>query len=188
MGADVTLVGSIALGGYDSEAQFFLDGHNGSANGYLEDNIIKDRYGNDLYMANTEGVFTGGASGSAGAITLLDSPAIWPAGVELLPAHEALYEVLRTVGPHPGNRNAHNARIVKSVADGTGEIIDHQNEVGGFPNYPATYRALGDIPEGAEARQEWLDELEDEIAVDTGIDLSRLYTMVGSQESDVLAP
>ena len=42
--------------------------------------------------------------------------------------------------------------------------------------------------DGVEARQAWLDELEDEFAVDTSIDLSRLYTLVGSRESDILAP
>jgi len=177
--------GSVALAGYDSEAEYFLDGHNGTANGYLEDNIIIDREGNDLKMANTEGEFTGGASGPEGAITLLDSPAIWPVGMVPLPAEVALYEVLRTVGPHPGNRNGHNARIVKDVADGTGEIIDSEDEVGGYPDYPATYRSIT-VPDGAEARQAWLDSLEDEIAVDTLVDLSRLYTMVGSQASDKL--
>ena len=60
-----------------------------------------------------------------------------------------------------------------------------ENEVGGYPNYPPTYRPIT-VPDGAEARQAWLDSLENEIAVDTSIDLSRLYTMVGSQASDKL--
>ncbi|MBN1131703.1 MAG: T9SS type A sorting domain-containing protein, partial [Bacteroidales bacterium] len=58
-----------------------------------------------------------------------------------------------------------------------------QDEVGGYPDYAATSRSLT-VPDGAEARQEWLDSLEDEIAVDTLIDLSRLYSLVGSEASD----
>jgi hypothetical protein len=185
--AKVTLVGSVALAGRDSEAEYFLDGHNGTAMAYMENNIIKDRNGNNLKMANTEGEFTGGASGPDGAITLLDSAPTWPSGMEPLPAEEALYEVLRTVGPQPGRRTSHNARIVRDVANGTGEIIDSEKEVGGYPNYAATSRPIT-VPEGAEARQAWLDSLENEIAVDTSIDLSRLYTMVGSQASDKLRP
>ena len=178
-----TLVENIALQGPESKAEFFYDGHDVTTSGYLKGNIIKDRQGNDLKQANTEGVFTGGGKST---VTLLDKPPIWPEGMEPLPAHEALYEVLRTVGPHPGRRNAQNARIVKDVADGTGKIINSQNEVGGYPNYTPTTRKLDNIPSGAEARQAWLDSQEDEIAVDRKIDLSRLYSMVGSRASDKL--
>jgi len=175
LNANVTLVGSVALSGYDSIGECFLSGHHGgSANCYLKDNIIKDREGKDMKMADP-------------AIKILDSPTIWPEAMVPLPVEEALYEVLRTAGPQPGNRNVNNARIVKSVADGTGEIIDSEDEVGGYPNYPATKRSLT-VPDGAEARQAWLDALEDEIAVDREIDLSRLYKLVGSKASDKLAP
>jgi len=171
MDADVTLVGSVALSGLESKGEYFLSGHYGDlANGYLEDNIIKDREGNDLMMADP-------------AINLIDLPSIWPEGMVPLPAEDAVYEVLRTVGPQPGNRNEHNLRIAKDVAEGTGEIIDSETEVGGYPNYPATHRSIT-VPEGAEARQAWLDSLENEMAVDTSIDLSRLYTIVGSLASD----
>ncbi|MGD9202689.1 MAG: hypothetical protein PVI26_14095, partial [Chitinispirillia bacterium] len=187
---NVSLVGSVALQGPESKAEYFLDSHINGLNklrtpvkGYLKDNIIKDRQGNDLKQANTEGVFTGGKKG---IVNVVDSPPIWPDGLEPLPAKEALYEVLRTVGPHPGNRNPLNARHVKTVADGNGAIIDSESEVGGYPNYASTSRKLENIPSGAAARQAWLDSLEDEIAVDRKIDLSRLYSIVGSKASDRL--
>ncbi|MGD9202310.1 MAG: hypothetical protein PVI26_12155 [Chitinispirillia bacterium] len=185
----VTLVGSISLAGPESSprAKYFLDGHNTTLTGYVKDNIIKDREGNDLFQANTEGEFTGGASGKAGAVTLKDTPPIWPEGYEPLPAHEALYEVLRTVGPHPGCRNRHAKRLVEDVAKGTGKIIDSPNEVGGYADYtPSQPRPLTNIPDGVEARQAWLDSMENEIAVDTLLDLSRLYSIVGSRSSDKL--
>ena len=51
--------------------------------------------------------------------------------------------------------------------------------------YAETSRSLT-VPDGAEARLEWLDSLENEIAVDTSVNLSRLYSMVGSESSDKL--
>ena len=171
----ITLVGSVALQGPESVGEYFLSGHYGeNAYAYINDNIIKDRNGNDLIMTDP-------------AITVQNTPVVWPEGIDLLPADEALYEVLRTVGPQPGRRNNHNARIVKSVAEGTGKIIDSEEEVGGYPDYTPTRRSIT-VPDGAEARQAWLDELEDEIAVDTSIDLSKLYEMVGSRDSDRLLP
>ena len=188
----VTMVGSISLAGPESSprAKYFLDGHNSTATGYIMDNIIKDIDGNDLFQANTEGEFTGGADGEDGAVTLVDTPPLWPEGYVPLPAHEALYEVLRTVGPHPGDRNYHAKRLLENVANGDGEIIDSPNEVGGYADYPTSERRPLTVPDGVEARQEWLDAMEDEIAIDTNLDLSRLYNElgIGTEESDIYRP
>ena len=173
-GVKCTFVGNVALQGPESIGEIYLNGHNNSKNSaYMKDNIIKDRDGKDLQVYNPE------------LISVLDKPPLWPSDFEYSPAHESLYEILRTVGSRPGDRDKHNARIVKTVADGTGKRIDSQDEVGGYPDYTETKRSLT-VPDGTEARQAWLDSLEDEIAVDKEIDLSRLYTMVGSKASDKL--
>jgi hypothetical protein len=173
-GVKVTFIGNVALQGPESIGEIYLNGHNNSKNSaYMKDNIIKDREGKDLQIYNPK------------LITPLETPPLWCEGYEQIPAEESLYEVLRTVGSRPGNRDKHNARIVKTVADGTGKRIDSEEEVGGYPDYAETKRSLT-VPNGAEARQAWLDSLEDEIAVDKTIDLSRLYTMVGSKKSDRL--
>ena len=175
--ADVTFVGNVALQGPESIGEIYLDGYNSASNipslsnAYINDNIILDQEGNDLQIYDPD------------EHVLLDTPPLWPGGFEAMPAHESLYENLRTVGSRPGNRDVHNSRIVLTVANGDGEVIDSQDEVGGYPDYAGTSHSLV-VPDGTEARQEWLDSLEDEIAVDTFVDLSRLYTMVGSQASD----
>ncbi len=170
VGSNVTIVGSVALSGPESKGEYFLSGHFEEKNkAYLKGNIIKDQQGNDLKMTDS-------------AITAINSPAIWPEGLEPLPVEEALYEVLRT--PLPGNRNDHNLRAIKSVADDTGEIIDSEDEVGGYPDYMATSRPIE--ADSVETRQAWLDVLEDEIAVDQNVDLSRRYNLVGSAASDKL--
>jgi hypothetical protein len=171
---NVTMVDSVAIQGPESLAEHFLAGHNGSANGYVDANVIIDPAGNPLSEVDQSD------------ITLLDSPATWPEGFERMPADQGLYEGLRTVGPRPGDRDAHHARVVENVAAGDGAIIDSQDEVGGYPNHAPTARPIDSVPGGAEARQAWLDELEDEIAVDLAIDLSRLYGLVGSEASDKL--
>ncbi|MBN2697662.1 MAG: T9SS type A sorting domain-containing protein [Bacteroidales bacterium] len=175
--ANVTFVGNVALQGPESIGEIYLDGYISATNipstsyAYIDDNIILDQEGNDLQVYDPDDH------------VLLDTPPLWPGGFVAIPAHESLYENLRTVGSRPGNRDVHNSRIVHTVAYGNGAVIDSQDEVGGYPDYAATSRSLT-VPDGAEARQEWLDSLEDEIAVDTLIDLSRLYSLVGSEASD----
>jgi hypothetical protein len=173
-GVNVTFMGNVAIQGPDSVGEIYLDGHIDSTNyAYMEDNIIIDQAGNHLQVYDPND------------IEVLDAPPLWGDGLEVMPAHESLYEVLRTVGPRPGDRDPNNARLVRTVADGNGAVIDSQNEVGGYPSYTPTYRAIT-VPEGAAAQQAWLDALEDEIAVDKSIDLSRLYNLVGSANSDKL--
>jgi pectate lyase/predicted neuraminidase/lysophospholipase L1-like esterase len=172
-GCDATLVNSVAIQGPDSVAEYYLAGHNGEGNGYVDGNIIIDPLGNPLSAVDES------------EISVLSSPPIWPDGYQPMPADEALYEVLRTAGSRPGDRDAHHARVVRSVAAGDGDIPDSQDEVGGYPDYAETRHSLT-VPDGEAARQVWLDDLEDRIAVDTEIDLSGLYDLVGSAASDKL--
>jgi hypothetical protein len=170
---DITFVGNVGLQGQESVGQIFLDGHmNKKAQAYMKDNIILDRKGKDLHLYNPAN------------ITALDSPPLWSDGLKPLAAHESLYEVLRTVGSRPGDRDFHNDRLVRTVADGNGELIDSPQEVGGYPDYPETKRPI-QVPNDLAARKAWLDSLEDKMAVDRSMNLSRLYNMVGSQASDI---
>lgn len=170
---EVSFIGNVGLHGpdTDAEAEYLIRGHKQETGRvYLDDNIIKDTGGNDLTVAGV-------------GIIPLDEPPLWPDGLETIPAHESFYEVLRTVGPQPGQREPVTERVVTTVAEGTGGIINSQNDVGGYPNYSETRRSLT-VPDGAGARRAWLDSIENEIAVDKEIDLSRLYDLIGSNESD----
>ena len=51
-------------------------------------------------------------------------------------------------------------RIIDSVRGRDGRIIDGQDEVGGYPTRESTRFELGIIPEGAEARRQWLGRME----------------------------
>jgi hypothetical protein len=68
--------------------------------------------------------------------------------------------VVRTAGSRPWQRDPIDQRIVDSVLRREGRIIDSQEEVGGYPRREPTRRELGTIPEGAEARRQWLERME----------------------------
>jgi hypothetical protein len=55
---------------------------------------------------------------------------------------ETLDWVLRTAGARPRERDAVDLRIVETVRQGAGQIIDRVSEVGGFPEAAPSYREL----------------------------------------------
>ena len=48
--------------------------------------------------------------------------------------------VLASAGARPWARDAIDARLIAEARDGGGKVIDSQDEVGGYPTYPATRR------------------------------------------------
>ncbi|QRV17982.1 hypothetical protein JMJ58_23660 (plasmid) [Haloterrigena salifodinae] len=52
-----------------------------------------------------------------------------------------------------GARPAHDERILKHVCEGTGAIIDSQEDVGGYPDFEEMTHAL-DVPDNG--LDEWL--------------------------------
>lgn len=172
--AQMSVAGVVALQGPSSVGDTLIAGHKGgSGKAYMNDNLIFDRSGNPLKEYNESN------------ITPLSNKPSWPSGVKVMPSAESFYEVLRTVGPRPGDRDPINARVVKTVATDTGARVNSQEDVGGYPTWEMTKRSVN-VPDGVAARKAWLDKLEDEVAVDRDIDLSRLYKIVGSAASDKL--
>ena len=87
-------------------------------------------------------------------------------------ARQTLERVLRTAGARPAHRDAIDTRIVQSVIDGTGRIIDSQDEVGGYPLRPATKRAVI-VPK--RDRDAWLKRLSETLSTDRALDLTPLW-------------
>jgi len=77
-----------------------------------------------------------------GAITTLSSPPVWPQGLVPLPSKDLTETILDNVGARPWQRDLIDQRIISSVKHRKGLIINSQEEVGGYPNYPTTYRKL----------------------------------------------
>ncbi|NHK26440.1 pectate lyase [Parvularcula flava] len=109
----------------DSLALVMLGGQ-GDLEIYMEDNIAVDRAGYDI---NKLGRYT---TGTAEFIELDAQPEI-PNLPTVLPADETEEYVLRNVGARPWDRDYNDVRILADSAEGRGEIIDNESEVGGFP-------------------------------------------------------
>jgi len=111
---------------------------------FMEDNVAKKTNGTSAPLVNSE------------VINLDDKPS-WPDGLVPLPVNESLDYVLNNAGARPWDRDPIDENIIQSVLQKSGNIIDSQDEVGGYPDYPPTFRTLS-VPETN--RNEWLDSME----------------------------
>ena len=109
---------------------------------YLEDNIA-------IHLDGSECPITDGN------ITILDEKPSWIEGLEVLPAEDVPMHVLANAGARPKDRDAIDMRLVNEFITGTGNQIDSQNEVGGYPEVEPVYRAL-ELPSENESIESWL--------------------------------
>jgi hypothetical protein len=68
------------------------------------------------------------------------APVSWPAGLDVLPVRDVETHVLAQAGARPWDRDEHDIRVLFFVAEGRGEIIDDEKQVGGYP-HPASTQA-----------------------------------------------
>ncbi len=66
---------------------------------------------------------------------IVDTPPFPGSGIRIQPAQEASLLVLSEAGATLPHRDSVDSRIVAEVQRGTGQIIDSQSEVGGWPTY-----------------------------------------------------
>jgi hypothetical protein len=71
---------------------------------------------------------------------------IWIEGLTVLPAKQVKEWVLANAGARPWDRDAVDERIVNDVRNGTGQFLDSQGDVGGWPSTEPSYRTL-DLPD-----------------------------------------
>jgi hypothetical protein len=60
-------------------------------------------------------------------------PPVWWEGLQPIPAVDVQVSVLRDVGARPWDRDQRDVLLIAEVAEGRGEIIDHERQVGGYP-------------------------------------------------------
>ncbi|MDO8544562.1 MAG: hypothetical protein Q7S40_29325 [Opitutaceae bacterium] len=71
-----------------------------------------------------------------------DQPIYWPPGVTAMPASQVQEYVFKNAGARPWERDAIDSRIVRQSGDGTGRVIDSEQDVGGYPVAAGTRRAF----------------------------------------------
>jgi pectate lyase len=133
----MTAVGNVLRGGFDTAEgiRFLMIGGVGDLDYYGADNIMIDKWGDAVEELGSY------EAGNA-KIIRRNAPLDWPAGLKAMPAIEVEEHVLTTVGARPWDRDGHDVRLLADVAESRGEIIDSEDEVGGYPVQAETRRAF----------------------------------------------
>lgn len=124
----VSIVGNYMKLGINSNCQGLV-GSNSVGEAYLEDNIALDRSGKSLPLTY------------GGVVTLSNRP-VWPEGLVPLPASQIVNQVVNHSGARPRNRDSVDQRIISQFLNNTGQFVNSQNEVGGYPTGQMTTRTL----------------------------------------------
>jgi hypothetical protein len=130
---ELSAVGNVLRTGPSTrpEISFLAIGGAGDLRYYGRDNIATDQDGKPLPML---GRYTTGPA----RIIETDRPQVWPQGLNVLPANQVEKHVLAWAGARPWDRDHHDIRITFDVAEGRGEIIDDEKQVGGFQKVTPT--------------------------------------------------
>ena len=102
---------------------------------YESDNIAVDRWGHDAPMY---GHYTVGPA----EFLTADSAHMDLESLRILPSEQVETYVLTNAGARPWDRDTHDVRVTADAAEGRGGIIDSQDEVGGYPEFPEVRRAF----------------------------------------------
>ena len=124
---DVRIADNVFLGGPSTTAKIaaFMFGGEGPLNLDMSGNYMRTAKGEPLDAFATFG--SGG-----GKLTRVSPDDVMDEGT----ARTTIERTLANAGARPWDRDAIDARIVADVRNGTGRIIDSQDEVGGYPVRP----------------------------------------------------
>ncbi len=129
----LTAVGNVMRGGNSTDAglPFLTIGGVGDLQYYGRDNVAIDRYGNDLPMFGRYGQ-------TRAQIAEQDAPLHDLEGYSIMPSEDVETVLLATSGARPWDRSEMEIRVLFYIAEGRGEVIDSEDEVGGYPQFEAT--------------------------------------------------
>ncbi len=132
----LALIGNVLRGGPSTPAHLplFMLGGSGDIEYYEADNIAVDWIGEELPKL-------GRYTNSSAKVIAMAKPAL-PFGVTPLPAAQVQDAVIQNAGARPWDRDAVDARIVADTIEGRGEIIDSEDQVGGYPAYKETRQSF----------------------------------------------
>ncbi len=124
---ELSAVGNVLRGGPSTERglPFLMLGGDGDLRYHGRDNIAIDRAGQPLPMLGRYGE-------TRAKLIAVPRPVVWPAGLPVLAARDVETHVLARAGARPWDRDAHDIRVLFFVAEGRGEVIDDESEVGGY--------------------------------------------------------
>jgi hypothetical protein len=130
---EITAIGNVLRGGNDTNPglPFLMLGGVGDLAYYGRDNRAVDRHGNALPMFGRYGE-------TPAKLIEADAPLADVSGYEIMPTIEVETALLATAGARPWDRGAEEIRVLFFIAEGRGEILDSEDEVGGYPKLAET--------------------------------------------------
>ncbi len=130
---ELSAVGNVLRGGPSTEEglPFLMLGGDGDLRYYGRDNLAVDKWGKALPQFGRYGE-------TQAKLIETKKPVIWPLGLPVLAARDVETHVLALAGARPWDRDAHDIRVLFFIAEGRGEVIDDESEVGGFGNVKPT--------------------------------------------------
>ncbi|HOP74926.1 MAG TPA: right-handed parallel beta-helix repeat-containing protein [Bacillota bacterium] len=137
--AQISAVGNVMIHGADTKQSLTMIGGRGEV--YSEDNVAFFADGKPAPLV-------------ANSVYRLQSKPVWPETVHVLPSDKVIDYIVQNAGAWPARRDPVDARIIRDFLERKGRIINSQEEVGGYPNYPETRHTL-DVPETGIDR--WLE-------------------------------
>lgn len=125
----MTVIGNVLRAGPSTPTEhlaFMMIGGAGDVEYYGRDNIAVDQVGEPLRMF-------GRYTTTNARIIQTSRPPVWWEGLTPMAAVDVQRTVLANVGARPWDRDMRDVLLIAEVAEGRGEIIDHEREVGGYP-------------------------------------------------------
>jgi pectate lyase len=129
----LSAVGNVMRGGPSTAPHmpFLMLGGDGDLDYHGKDNIAVDQFGVALPMFGRYGE-------TRAKLNELAAPPVWWPGTAVLAARDVETHVLGRAGARPWDRDADDLRVLFFVAEGRGEIIDDEKQVGGYPKMAQT--------------------------------------------------
>ncbi|GAA0645190.1 pectate lyase family protein [Brevundimonas lenta] len=125
----MTAIGNVLRAGPSTPSDhlaFLMIGGAGDLQFYGRDNIAVDQVGDPIRMF-------GRYTTAPARIIETRSPPVWWEGLTPIPAEQVQVSVLSQAGARPWDRDMRDVLLIAEVAEGRGEIIDNEREVGGYP-------------------------------------------------------
>lgn len=125
----MSAVGNVMIAGPSTPVDrvaFLMIGGAGDLRYYGQDNVAVDSRGDPMRML-------GSYTTTGARIIEEDTPPVWWEGLEPMPSQQVQVRVLAGVGARPWDRDIRDVLLIAEVAEGRGEIIDRQDQVGGYP-------------------------------------------------------
>jgi hypothetical protein len=132
----MTVIGNVLRAGPSTptaQLAFMMIGGAGDVDYYGRDNIAVDQVGEPIRMF-------GRYTTAPARIIETRRPPVWWEGLTPMPAEQVQVAVLSQVGARPWDRDMRDVLLIAEVAEGRGEIIDHERQVGGYPAVVAATR------------------------------------------------